>query len=155
MHLEDNRGWFWMNSNQGIYRVRKQELNDFTEGKTKFLTSIAYGKKDGLINIEGNGGRQPAGFRGRDGKLWFPMAQGVAMIDPEKVIINPLPPPVLIEEISIDRTPIPNDTFQAAIKSLQTPVRIDPYQNNLEIQYTGLSFIDSTQVKFKYKLEGW
>ncbi len=153
--LEDSRGWFWMNSNQGIYRVRKQELNEFAEGKTKFLTSIAYGKKDGLINIEGNGGRQPAGFRGRDGKLWFPMAQGVAMIDPERVIINPLPPPVLIEEISIDRTPIPNDTFQAAIKSLQTPVRIDPYQNNLEIQYTGLSFIDSTQVKFKYKLEGW
>ncbi|MBI4752165.1 MAG: hypothetical protein HY774_27065 [Acidobacteria bacterium] len=153
--LEDSRGWFWMNSNQGIYRVRKQELNDFAEGKTKFLNSIAYGKKDGLINIEGNGGRQPAGIKARDGKMWFPMAQGIAVIDPEKVTVNPLPPLVLIEEFSIDRTPIPNDNFQSAIKSPHTAIRIDPYQNNLEIQYTGLSFIDSNQVKFKFKLEGW
>jgi hypothetical protein len=41
-------------------------------------TSIAYSTHDGLLNIEGNGGRQPAGMRSRDGRLWFPTAQGAA-----------------------------------------------------------------------------
>ncbi len=151
--LEDNRGWFWMNSNQGIYRVRKQELNDFAAGKVKSLTSISYNKQDGLLNIEGNGGRQPAGVKGRDGRLWFPMAQGIAVVDPETVTTNQLPPPVLIEEIVIDRKPVNNEKFQAAISG-RSEIRMAPDQNNLEINYTGISFINSGNLKFKYKLEG-
>jgi ligand-binding sensor domain-containing protein len=46
--LEDSAGWFWMSCNRGIYRVRKQELNDFAEGKIKAITSIGYGKSDGI-----------------------------------------------------------------------------------------------------------
>jgi ligand-binding sensor domain-containing protein len=86
--LEDNHGWFWMNSNQGIYRLRKQELTDFAQGRATAVTSIAYSTNDGLLNIEGNGGRQPAGIRSRDGRLWFPTAQGIAVIDPDAVTID-------------------------------------------------------------------
>jgi ligand-binding sensor domain-containing protein len=86
--LEDHRGWFWMNSNQGIYRVRHQELNDFADGKIRSLTSIAYNKQDGLLNIEGNGGRQPSGIKSRDGRLWFPTAQGIAVVDPEAAALH-------------------------------------------------------------------
>lgn len=152
--LEDANGWFWINSNQGIYRIRKQELNDFADGKIKFITSMAYGKQDGLLNIEGNGGRQPAGLRARDGKLWFPMSQGVAVVDPQTVSPNPLPPPVLIEEISIDRKPINNEVFQSTIGPNAVSINLYPNHNNIEIRYTGLSFVNSEQVKFKYRLEG-
>jgi signal transduction histidine kinase/ligand-binding sensor domain-containing protein len=152
--LEDNHGWIWMNSNQGIFRVRRQELNDFADGKVKTVTSIAYGRQDGLFSVEGNGGRQPAGIKARDGKLWFPMAQGLAMVDPEAVITNPLPPPVLIESVAIDRHPVANDLFQAAIHDPNQTIVMAPGQVNLEIQYTGLSLIASNEVKFKYKLEG-
>lgn len=151
--LEDSHGWFWMNSNQGIYRVSRQELNDFADGKTKSLTSIAYNKQDGLLNIEGNGGRQPAGIKTRDGKLWFPTAQGIAVIDSTNIANNPLPPPVLIENIVIDRNSVNNETYQSALEN-QSAIILAPNQNNLEINYSGLSFINSEQVKFKYKLIG-
>ena len=151
--LEDHRGWFWMNSNQGIYRVRKQELNDFADAKIDSLTSIAYTKQDGLLNVEGNGGRQPAGIKARDGKLWFPTAQGIAVVDPETVITNHRPPPVLIEEIVIDREPINNEQAQSAVLN-QSQIVVQPNQSYLEINYTGISFINSGQVKFKYLLEG-
>lgn len=151
--LEDSRGWFWLNSNQGIYRVRKQELNDFADGKITYLTSIAYNRQDGLLNTEGNGGRQPAGIKARDGKLWFPTAQGVAVVDPETVMTNQLPPPVLIEEVVVDRNPVANETLQPAIHN-QSEIVLAPNQSNLEINYTGISFINSGQVKFKYRLEG-
>lgn len=152
--LEDDHGWIWMNSNQGIFRVRRQELNDFADGKSKSVTSIAYGRQDGLLSVEGNGGRQPAGIKTRDGRLWFPMAQGLAMIDPEAVITNPLPPPVLIEAVAIDRHAVANDIFQAAVQDPNQRIEMAPGQVNLEIQYTGLSLVASNEVKFKYKLEG-
>jgi ligand-binding sensor domain-containing protein len=60
--LEDGQANLWMSCNRGIYRVSRQQLNDYAEGKTRQISSIAYGKQDGMANIECNGGRQPAGL---------------------------------------------------------------------------------------------
>ena len=143
--LEDSSGWFWMSCNRGIYRVRKQELNDFADGKIKAIASIDYGKSDGMINAECNGGRWPAGVRARDGKMWFPTMDGVAVIDPATMTTNAQPPPVMIEAIRID-----NQETTTSRSALQ----ITPAQENFEIQYTALSFINSENLRFKYKLEG-
>src|SRR3977135_1912896 len=80
--LEDRQNRFWMSSNKGIWRVSRQQLNDFADGRIEKITCVAYGKQDGMLNTECNGGRQPAGIKTRDGKLWFPTMDGVAMIDP-------------------------------------------------------------------------
>ncbi len=96
--LEDDNGWFWINTNNGIYRVRKQQLNDFADGKIERVESISYNKKDGLLTLEGNGEKQPAGIKRSNGELWFPTQEGVAIVDPNKISENPLPPPVHIEE---------------------------------------------------------
>ena len=71
--LEDGRGYFWMSSNRGIYRVLRKELEELADGQRSSITSVSYGKSDGMLNIECNGGRWPAGVRTRDGKLWFPL----------------------------------------------------------------------------------
>lgn len=142
--LEDRHGYFWISCNRGIYRVSRQELNEFAEGRISRIHSVAYGKRDGMLNIECNGGRLPAGIIARDGRFWFPTQEGVAIIDPEKVYVNSAPPPVLIESVTLERNAV----------DYQRGVTIQPGQRDLEISYTGLSFIKSDQVKFKYKLEG-
>ena len=143
--LEDKRGNFWMSSNRGIHRVSKQELNDFADGKIPKLNSVSYDEKDGLLNAECNGGRLPAAIKAKDGKFWFPTMGGVVIIDPEAESVNPNPPPVVIENISIDRKPV---DWRAA------QVELQPGQSNIAIEYTGLSLTKSEQIKFKYKLEG-
>jgi signal transduction histidine kinase len=145
--LEDARGNFWMSSNRGIQRVRKQELDDFAEGKQPSINSIAYGKSDGMLNAECNGGRWPAGIRARDGRLWFPTQDGAAVIEPETMRANPQPPSVLIESVLLDREPAP-------IAPQLRAVRVTPDKENVEIVYTALSFINSELIRFKYKLEG-
>ncbi|MDQ3686893.1 MAG: histidine kinase, partial [Acidobacteriota bacterium] len=111
--------------------------------------STAFGKSDGMRNTEANGGRQPAGIRARDGKLWFPTQDGVAIFDPEAVGFNPLPPPVVIESVKIDNIlsapPTPVDSAD---------ITINPDQRNFEIQYTALSFIKPEQIRFRYRMEG-
>jgi ligand-binding sensor domain-containing protein/signal transduction histidine kinase len=141
--LEDTRGNLWMSCNRGIYSVSKQQLNDFAAGKIPAITSVAYGKPDGLLNSECNGNRQPAGWHARDGRLWFPTQGGVAVVDPAAISSNPYPPPVVIEEALLDGKAISPQAVQ-----------INPGQENLEIGYTALSFIKPENVRFKYKLAG-
>ena len=143
--LEDSRANFWMSSNQGIYRISKKQLNDFAAGKTRAVTSIAYGRRDGMRNVECNGGLMPAGIKAADGKLWFPTQDGVAVIDPENLVSSPLPPPpVSIESCLIDRVPA----------GIDNTVQVTPGRENFEIHYTALSFIGSERIRFRYILEG-
>jgi ligand-binding sensor domain-containing protein/signal transduction histidine kinase len=142
--LEDGRGNFWISCNRGIYQVNKNELNDLAEGRRSSVTSIHYGKADGLLNTECNGGTQPAGFKARDGRLWFPTQDGVGVVNPRDILKNDLPPPVAIEEFILNNRPV---VFR---DSAQIPTGTESF----EIHYTGLSFVRPEQVRFKYKLEG-
>jgi signal transduction histidine kinase len=141
--LEDARANLWMSCNRGIYRVSKRELNEFAAGKRQAVSSIPYGKRDGMKNSECNGGLSPAGMKSRDGRLWFPTQDGAAVIDPDKMMTNLKPPPVVIESCLIDGVPAAGD-----------PVRVRPESENLEIQFTALSFVDSERIRFRYRLEG-
>ena len=142
--LDDQRGNFWMSSNRGIFRISRDQLEAFALGSVHQLTCVSYGKEDGLTHTECNGGQQPAGFRTRDGKLWFPTQGGVAVIDPNEVRTNSHPPPVVIEDALLDREPI----------VLGPTLRIEPGRENLEIRYTGLSLLNPEHVAFRYRMEG-
>ncbi len=142
--LEDRFGYFWLSCNRGIYRVRKQELNDFAEGRAASIHCTNFNKADGMLNEECNGGRSPAGFVAADGKLWFPTQDGAAVIDPAAVPANEQAPPVVIEACRIDNQAV----------ALRDGLRLEPHQSNLEIQYTGLSLIKSEQMSFRYRLRG-
>jgi hypothetical protein len=143
--LDDGHGNLWMSCNKGVFRVNKQELNDFAAGRIKAITSISYGVADGMKSGECNGSSQPAGWKTRDGRLWFPTLKGVAVIDPQNVQINRLLPPVLIEQVLVDGQPL----------ALRQQTACPPGKGQLEFHYTGLSFVAPERVKFKYKLEGF
>jgi ligand-binding sensor domain-containing protein/signal transduction histidine kinase len=142
--LEDGKGNFWMGSFRGIFRVSKRELEDFAAGKISSVTSVAYGTADGMRSIECNS-NQPSGWKSRDGRLWFPTVKGVVMIDPDNMKLNTAPPPVVVEQMIADKNPI----------DLSRKAELAPGQRELEFHYTGLSFLDPSKVKFKYKLEGY
>jgi signal transduction histidine kinase/ligand-binding sensor domain-containing protein len=142
--IEDDGGNFWISCNLGIYRIKKSELNDLAENHLSKITSIPYTKRDGMLNSECNGGSQPAGIMAQDGRIWFPTQKGVAVITPDLIPFNAQPPPVVIESLIVDTKPV--DIYSA--------IKIQPSQTNLEIHYSGLSFINPELVKFKYRLEG-
>ena len=143
--LEDDRGNLWMSGNKGIAKVDRQELNDFAEGRIKTIHSTSYGVADGMANRECNGGGEPAGWETRDGKLWFPTVNGPIVVDPKTITANLLPPPVAIEEVFIDKTEI----------KARGEVEIKPGRGDLEVHYTGLSFVEPERIRFRYQLEGY
>ncbi len=143
--LPDKYGYLWMSSNKGVFRVSKSQLTAYAEGHLTSITSIPYGISDGLKSIECNGSFQPAGWRTKDGRLLFPTMKGLAVVDPAQLKTNPLPPPVLIEKVSIDGLDF------APGKA----ARAKPGEGGLEFTFTAPSLLSSAKIEFKYKLEGF
>lgn len=143
--LDDGRNNLWLSCRKGIFHLGKKELNEFAEGRISSIAPVAYGTADGMMTRECSGGGDPAGWKARDGKLWFPTIKGVAIIDPERIRINSQPPPVVIEQIRID------DQSIAPSGRLELP----PGTTRFDFYYTAPSFVAPEKVRFKYKLEGF
>ena len=143
--LEDDAGNLWMSSNKGIARVSKRELNEFADRRAGKFATRMFGAADGMRSRECNGFAQPAGFRTRDGRLWFPTLKGAAVIDPARMHSNPVPPTVAIEDVQIDQRS----------QSLDRAVVAPPGQGQLEFVYAALSFVDPGKNRYKYRLDGY
>jgi GGDEF domain-containing protein len=134
-----------MSCNKGIFRIAKAELDAFDRGERRVLQCVAYGTRDGMRNRECNGANQPAGWRTADGRLWFPTIEGLVEIDPERLATNPMPPPVVVEQLVVDgATVAPRDGLE-----------LGPGTDSLELQYAGLSFGAPERMRFRYRLEGF
>ena len=154
--LEDDDGNLWCGSLAGIFRVSKHELDRFARGEIKWIQCLQFTKSDGLPSLECNGGCQPSGCKTRDGRLWFPTVRGLAVVDPGRIPINRLIPPVVIEELVIDgkeRTSLPDVASSMETNAAGT-LKIAPDALGLEFRFAGLSYTAPEKVRFKYKLDG-
>ena len=142
--LEDSGGHLWVSTNQGVARARKADLESLSNGGTGRVEWSQFGIADGMKSRECNGG-QPAAWRTSDGRLWFATVQGVSVVSPNRIIFNPLPPPVAIEQVIADGRQYP------AVSGMELPPGIE----RLEFRFTGLSFPAPGRVRFRHKLEGF
>ncbi len=145
-HVEaDGRGFFWMSSYGGILRASEKDLNRCADGELSEVSFLTYGINDGLPTLECSEGLQSAGGKTADGRLWFPTAKGLVVVDPAGASINPLPPPVQIEAMRMDDKPFADGNAAG-------PLKIPPGRHRLEFEYTGLSLVAPEKVRFKCRL---
>jgi signal transduction histidine kinase/ligand-binding sensor domain-containing protein len=143
--VDDGRGYVWLTSYVGIFRVAKQSFDDVDAGRRDHLALTAFDKNDGLKSSEPNNGGQPPVWHGTDGRVWFATVKGLAVIDPAHIPSNPQPPLVLIEQVRVDDTPVP----------LGDARMLPSGSKRVEFHYTALSFSSPSRVRFRYKLEGF
>lgn len=139
--LEDDFGDLWMSGNKGIYRASLRELNDFADGRTRRVHSFNYDVSDGMLSRECNGG-SPAAWRMHDGTLWFASLRNVVVVDPARR--NDAPPQPQVEEVRVDGREL----------AAGASVRLHPGQEDVEIQYTALSWQRPPAIRFEYRLTG-
>ena len=131
-----------MSCNKGIFRVALEELNAVAEGRLERVTSRVYGPEDGMRAEECNGAGVPAGWRSRDGRLWFPTIQGAVVYDPSREEVRPPPPPVLIEEVRVDGRAVPPSERSG----------VPAGEGQVELHYTALGLHAPQRLSFRYQL---
>jgi signal transduction histidine kinase/ligand-binding sensor domain-containing protein len=149
-HIEDDGlGFFWISSNNGIFRVAKSSLNARADGVVSDVHFRTYGISDGMPTLICSSGLQDAGCRTADGRLWFSTSRGLVAVSPANVKTNLLPPPAVVERVFVDEKSVPFNRHAPG------PLRIPPGRHRIEFQYSGLSFIGSERIQFKHRLHNW
>ncbi len=143
--LDDGKGSLWMGGNRGISRVSRQDLDDVAEGRRTTVRALRIGRPEGLDATGVMGGSQPAGVIDPEGRLWFPTIAGVAIVDPQAIRPNTVPPPVYIGRVIVDRSVVADGALMG----------IAPGAREVEIEYTALSFVAPWLMTFQYQLEGF
>jgi PAS domain S-box-containing protein len=143
--LEDDAGYLWLSSNEGLARVSERQLLDAASGRAGRAEAEQIVPLDGRGRIEFNGGSQYAGWRGPDGHLWFTSIKGLVDVDPAHLASNPVPPAVHIERLLVNGRPV------EPAAGLVLP----PGSGTLEAQYTATSLLIPERVTFRYRLAGY
>jgi signal transduction histidine kinase/ligand-binding sensor domain-containing protein len=149
--IEDDMQSTWVRTACGIVGIPKAELAAWTAAVDRgtdarpMLHGTLLDYADGARNATTLSSFSPHVTNPGDGKLWFVTRNGLAALDPRRLLRNPLPPPVAIEEVIADHVSYPR---------AGSPIRLPPRVRDLQIDYTALSFVAPEKNRFRYKLEG-
>ena len=155
--VDDQKDSLWMGSFSGIHRVSWEELNAFAEGRTSFVRANSFGLDEGLKSLECSSGANPGACRTEDGRLWFGTIKGLAVVDPALARTEPVPPPVHVEEVRIDRELVYSNQswIQSSAGGNAIEITVPAEHRVLNIRYTGVALKAPEQVRFKYRLQGF
>ena len=140
--IEDRGRQLWLIGRGGMWPLELSDLDLSPDGAAKRLSFPTYGAGDGIRMAESAGLSNPRVAMSRDGRIWIATADGLACIDPESIRTNPVPPPVAIEQLVVDGSPV----------DISRP-RVTVRGNTIEVDYTALSLAQPEAVRFRYQLE--
>lgn len=143
--IEDLDGALWLNTSCGLQAIAETDLIAWAANHDIKIQPRIYAANDGMDSRSTTNGFFRGAARSNDGRLWFPVFDGVAVVNPKSLRPNPLPPPIAVVAIR-------SDEHTYAIKR---DLHIAPIAKELQIDYTALSFVDPDRVRFRYKLEGY
>jgi AraC-like DNA-binding protein len=142
----EEQGNFWLMSSSGILRVSKKELNLLAKAGTGRINCTSFGRAEGMQSTEFHSElSRHSALQTKDGELWFLTKKGISILNPEKIHVNKLPPPVVIEEVYFDRKSIPLHQDKNVFKGIK----------DFSFHFTALTFLSPKKVKFQYQLEGF
>jgi signal transduction histidine kinase len=147
--LEDGIGSLWIGSYEGVMRIRKTSLADYTDGTAKIVNCRTFLTQECAL------GAQPAAIRARDGWLWLPTTHGVVTVNPAALEPNLTPPPVVIESVLVDGVEQKTNRLSFGWGGV---IELSPDNEQLEIHFASLNFSAPKGAqfgaRFKYRLDG-
>jgi signal transduction histidine kinase/ligand-binding sensor domain-containing protein len=150
--LEDDAPSVWLAMPCGLVRIARSDLDGWARApdQVRRLATTVFDTSDGLRMGADAGGYTPHAGKAPDGKLWFVVRDGIAVVDPRHLPFNKVPPSVHVEKIIADGKKYWDNLSGTA----STKLRLPALMRDLEINYTALSLVNAERVRFRYKLEG-
>lgn len=140
----DKSGHVWCTSNSGIFSLNLNDVEDIINGKQTIVNPRYYGMSDGIVS--GGVTSTSRSFKDNKEKIWFTLIDGFCVYDSTLENKSKTPPVIHVEQIDID-----NQIYKRNFETVVVPSSA----KRVRIKYTGISFVSSSLVKFKTKLEGF
>ena len=161
--LADGRGRFWLAGNRGIFSLRERDLNDLNAGRIERVQSVVYKQKDGLPGLQASYDAFPSAFRDKEGRLFFAMQSGVAIVYPEAYQEDRVAPKVIVDRVLANGNPVVRDGLvieglvprgQSGQAGRPGRVSLSPRERQVEFVYTAPCFAMPESIRFRYRLQG-
>ncbi|WP_170916562.1 sensor histidine kinase [Dyadobacter psychrophilus] len=138
---EDAKGFFWINTNRGLFQVAKQQLLDYARNSKNLVYYLYYDKSQGFATNEFNGGCQPCSVRLANGVLSLPSMDGLVWFYPDKIKAELPSKRIFITSANLDGKDIQvTDTLRIPRDFEQLRLQVTtPYLghvNNIQMHYS-------------------
>ncbi len=141
--VEDSQGLLWISTNNGISRFDPEEES-----------FVNYDLTDGLQSLEFNTG---ASHKGKSGHIYFGGTNGLNYFLPSTIEKDSYSAPVILTGLKINnkrtKTGKNNVLSQPIYKTSE--IELDYKQSNLEITFSALDYVSSSQNYYTYKLTNY
>jgi signal transduction histidine kinase/ligand-binding sensor domain-containing protein/ActR/RegA family two-component response regulator len=149
--LDDGAGYWWMGSSRGVMRISRQDLEAAADGTLPRLPCQVFNESDGMPAAEMPRGYQNTGLKDSQGHLWFATLRGLATVDPEAIVINTNPAPILIEAVRLEDF----SNKKSLLSNFDsTPVVVPANTREITVRFSALSFAAPEKMRFAYRIEG-
>jgi ligand-binding sensor domain-containing protein/signal transduction histidine kinase len=144
--IDDDEGSLWLYMRCGLVRIMRTEVDAWIADPKRRIATTLWDAADGVrLRSSAASEYSPRVAKSADGKLWFVTGEGIQVVDPRHLVVNEIPPPVRIEQVTAD-----GKTHDAA-PGLELPALV----RDLQLDFTALSLVAPEKVTFRYKLEGY
>lgn len=129
--LEDDQGFFWIPTNNGLYRILESQLLQYAKNKKHQINYYRFSKDSGFNTNEFNGGSNICGNKLGNGDFVIPSLNGLVFFNPSR-IKNFYPKNIYVERALIDsKEKHFTDNLQVEQNSNRIEIFIDiPYYAN-------------------------
>jgi len=141
--MDDADDFVWAYTACGLVQIAQPELDAWVDDPSKVVQAELFDVSDGVRTHSDVLAVQDV-TKASDGRIWYLAYDGVNVIDPRHIPFNKVPPPVHVEQITVD-----GRTYDA-----ENGLVLPPHVRNVAIDYTALSLVVPEKVRFRYKLEG-
>lgn len=143
--VEDNNGFLWISSNNGIFKVLISDVLKCCDDRDQQVYYEYYDKSWGMLANEFNGRGYPCGALLQDGRIVFPSFMGIAAFDPDELAATVHGSKLVVDQLVIDA----NDTLLPDLLNLE-----QNYQE-LSIKVGHAQYGHSNNRYMQYMLNGY
>ncbi|MBO9616288.1 MAG: hypothetical protein J7619_26575 [Dyadobacter sp.] len=134
----DKNGYFWMSTNNGLFRMLRNDLLDYTNHRDSTrLYYHRYIRRDGLRIDEFNGGCQPCAVRLNNGYVSMPSLDGLVFFKPEQTPMDVPDSKIFIDRVESNSQNVPLTGNRIELPATATDLKVfisSPYLGNRENQ---------------------
>lgn len=103
--IDDGQGFFWIPTNNGLFKVRKDDLVKYALAKQKDVPFFRFDRGNGLATNEFNGACRPTHVWLKDSLLSISSLEGIEWFYPNKLLPNYPNWPIYVDSLKVNNIP--------------------------------------------------